>query len=148
VCPLNGGSASLTRLIDCAVEVAGSDSDEAKEGKLTAFSRGEIRILVTKPKIGAWWLNWQHANRMTYFPSHSYEQYYQAVRRMWRFGQTLPVQVDAITTPGGQRVLRNLHRKAERADHMFARLIEHMNNALRLEYADTEHEMEMPPWAS
>ncbi len=147
-CHLNDESALLTRLIDGSVEVAGSDSDEAKEEKLTAFSRGEIRVLVTKPKIGAWGLNWQHANRMTYFPSHSYEQYYQAVRRMWRFGQTSPVQVDAITTPGGQRVLRNLHRKAERADQMFARLIEHMNNALRLERTDTEHEMEMPPWAS
>jgi hypothetical protein len=107
-CHLNDESAMLTRLIDDAVEVAGSDSDEAKEEKLTAFSRGEIRVLVTKPVIGAWGLNWQHAHRMTYFPSHSYEQYYQAVRRMWRFGQTRPVQVDAITTPGGERVLRNL----------------------------------------
>ena len=115
---------------------------------MTAFSRGEVRVLVTKPVIGAWGLNWQHANRMTYFPSHSYEQYYQAVRRMWRFGQAQPVQVDAITTPGGERVLRNLHRKAERADQMFARLIEHMNDALRLDRSVTEKEMEMPTWAS
>ena len=147
-CHLNDESAMLTRLIDDAVEVAGSDSDEAKEEKLTAFSRGEIRVLVTKPVIGAWGLNWQHAHRMTYFPSHSYEQYYQAVRRMWRFGQTRPVLVDAITTPGGQRVLRNLHRKAERADQMFARLIEHMNDALRLDDSVNEYEMEKPPWAS
>ena len=147
-CHLNDESALLTRLIDGAVEVAGSDSDEAKEEKLTAFSRGEVRVLVTKPVIGAWGLNWQHANRMTYFPSHSYEQYYQAVRRMWRFGQTQPVQVDAITTPGGERVLRNLHRKSERADQMFARLIEHMNDALHLDRSTTEREMEMPPWAS
>ena len=147
-CHLNDESALLTRLIDGAVEVAGSDSDEAKEDKLTAFSRGEIRVLVTKPVIGAWGLNWQHAHRMTYFPSHSYEQYYQAVRRMWRFGQTHPVQVDAITTPGGERVLRNLHAKAARADQMFARLIEHMNDALRIEASAFDREMEMPPWAS
>jgi hypothetical protein len=147
-CHLNDESALLTRLIDGAVEVAGSDSDEAKEEKLTAFSRGEIRVLVTKPVIGAWGLNWQHAHRMTYFPSHSYEQYYQAVRRMWRFGQTHPVQVDAITTPGGERVLRNLHAKAARADQMFARLIEHMNDALRIEASAFDREMEMPPWAS
>ena len=147
-CHLNDESAALTRLIAGAVEVTGSDSDEAKEEKLTAFSRGEIRVLVTKPVIGAWGLNWQHAHRMTYFPSHSYEQYYQAVRRMWRFGQARPVEVDAITTPGGERVLRNLHRKAERADEMFAQLIQHMNNALRLNVGAPEYEMEMPPWAS
>lgn len=147
-CHLNDESSLLARLIDGAVEVAGSDSDEAKEEKLTAFSRGEIRVLVTKPVIGAWGLNWQHAHRMTYFPSHSYEQYYQAVRRMWRFGQTQPVRVDAVTTPGGERVLRNLHAKAARADQMFARLIQHMNDALRLDDSAPHKEMELPPWAS
>ena len=147
-CHLNDESAMLTRLIDGAVEVTGSDSDEAKEEKLTAFSRGEIRVLVTKPKIGAWGLNWQHCHRMTYFPSHSYEQYYQAVRRSWRFGQTEPVTVDLITTPGGERIMRNLRRKSQHADQMFARLIEHMNDAQRLDVSVTEHEMEMPTWAS
>ena len=63
----------LTRLIDGAVEVAGADSPEAKEEKLAAFTRGEIRVLVTKPSIGAWGLNWQHSHRMTYFVSHSYD---------------------------------------------------------------------------
>jgi len=145
-CHLNDESATLTRLIDGAVEVTGSDSDEAKEEKLTAFSRGEIRVLVTKPKIGAWGLNWQHCHRMTYFPSHSYEQYYQAVRGSWRFGQTDPVTVDLITTPGGERIMRNLHRKSEHADQMFARLIDHMNDAQRISTGTTEHEMEMPAW--
>lgn len=147
-CHLNDESAVLARLIDGAVEVTGSDSDEAKEEKLTAFTRGEIRVLVTKPKIGAWGLNWQHCHRMTYFPSHSYEQYYQAVRRSWRFGQTQPVTVDLITTPGGERIMRNLHRKSQHADEMFARLIEHMNDAQRIHTGATEYEMEMPTWAS
>ena len=146
-CHLNDESAMLTRLIDGAVEVSGSDSDEAKEEKLTAFSRGEIRVLVTKPKIGAWGLNWQHCHRMTYFPSHSYEQYYQAVRRSWRFGQDHPVTVDLVTTPGGERVLRNLHRKSQHADQMFAALIQHMNDAQRITDIRTEHEMEFPTWA-
>lgn len=146
-CHLNDESTALTRLIDGAVEVTGSDSDEAKEEKLTAFSRGEVRVLVTKPKIGAWGLNWQHASHMTYFPSHSYEQYYQAVRRMWRFGQTRTVEVDLVTTPGGERVMRNLHRKAEHADQMFARLIEHMNDALRIDTTTRTQEMELPAWA-
>jgi hypothetical protein len=147
-CHLNDESATLTRLIDGAVEVTGSDSDEAKEEKLTAFSRGEVRVLVTKPKIGAWGLNWQHCHRMTYFPSHSYEQYYQAVRRSWRFGQTEPVEVDLVTTPGGERIMRNLHRKAEHADQMFARLIDHMNDALRIDDSTPEQEMELPSWVS
>lgn len=147
-CHLNDESSLLTSLIPGAVEVKGADSPEDKEQKLTAFGNGEIRFLVTKPKIGAWGLNWQHAHNMTYFPSHSYEQYYQAVRRMWRFGQTQPVHVDAITTPGSARIIQNLRRKSDAADQMFAHLIDHMNNALQLEERATGTEMELPSWAS
>ena len=146
-CHLNDESSRLAALIDGAVEVTGSDSPEAKEEKLRAFSDGEIRVLVTKPVIGAWGLNWQHANRMTYFPSHSYEQYYQAVRRMWRFGQRHEVTVDVITTKGGENTLANLQRKAAQADSMFTSLIAHMNNALhvnRSRIRDTP--MEVPQW--
>lgn len=145
-CHLNDESAMLAKLIDGAVEVTGADSDDAKEEKLTAFTRGEIRVLVTKPSIGAWGLNWQHANRMTYFPSHSYEQMYQAVRRMHRFGQTRPVEVDFITTPGGQNVLANLQRKAAAADQMFTNLVAHMNDALDVVPHVYNKEMEMPQW--
>lgn len=147
-CHLNAESTTLARLIDGAVEVTGSDSPFEKEEKLAAFTRGEIRVLVTKPSIGAWGLNWQHANRMTYFPSHSYEAYYQAVRRMYRFGQRQPVQVDIVTTPGGRSVLTNLHRKAARADAMFAALVAHMNAALAVTPHTYETPMELPSWAS
>lgn len=145
-CHLNDESTLLTRLIPGAVEVAGADSPDEKEAKLAAFTRGEIRVLVTKPRIGAWGLNWQHAHQMTYFPSHSYEQWYQAVRRMWRFGQTQPVQVDVITTEGGRNALANLQRKAAAADAMFSALVAHMNEALAVTrdvYAD---EIEVPAW--
>jgi hypothetical protein len=145
-CHLNDESALLAKLIDGAVEVAGSDTPEAKEDKLAAFTRGEIRVLVTKPSIGAWGLNWQHCHRMTYFPSHSYEQWYQAVRRCWRFGQQHPVEVDVITTEGGSRVLANLQRKAEQADEMFTALVAHMNQARSVDahrYTDT---LEVPAW--
>jgi hypothetical protein len=145
-CHLNDESALLTRLIRGAVEVAGSDSPDAKEEKLSAFSRGEIRVLVTKPSIGAWGLNWQHCNRMTYFPSHSYEQWYQAVRRSWRFGQKRPVTVDVITTEGGSSVLANLQRKAEQADAMFSELVEHMNAARSVTRHNYDTRMEMPAW--
>lgn len=147
-CHLNDESATLARLIDGAVELTGSDSLDAKEEKLTAFGRGEIRVLVTKPSLGAWGLNWQHAHRMTYFPSHSYEQMYQAVRRMWRFGQTQPVEVNIITTPGGRNVLANLHRKAERADAMFGSLVAHMNDALAVTPHTYDRPMEAPAWLS
>jgi len=145
-CHLNDESKRLAQVIDGAVEVAGSDSEYAKEEKLTAFTRGEIRVLVTKPSIGAWGLNWQHAHRMTYFPSHSYEQMYQSVRRMWRFGQTEPVQVDFITSPGGRDVLANLHRKAEAADQMFTALVAHMNDARGVDPHTYDQEMELPAW--
>jgi hypothetical protein len=148
-CHLNDESRMLARLIDGAVEVAGSDPPEEKERKLAAFSAGDIRVLVTKPSIGAWGLNWQHCNRMTFFPSHSYEQYYQAVRRSWRFGQSSPVTVDLITTKGGARSLSNLREKSRRADAMFEALVRHMNSALdiaRPTYGTTD--TELPTWLS
>jgi Superfamily II DNA/RNA helicases, SNF2 family len=146
-CQLNDEGDLLTRLIDGAVQVSGSDSTDDKEAKLAAFGRGEIRVLVTKPKIGAWGLNWQHCHRMTFFPSHSYEQMYQAVRRSWRFGQTRPVVVDVITTEGGANVFKNLERKAAQADQMFDALTAHMGNALavtRNEFYDQE--AKVPSW--
>lgn len=145
-CHLNDESSMLAKLIPGAVEVTGSDPPEGKEEKLTAFTRGEVRVLVTKPQLGAWGLNWQHANHMTYFPSHSYEQWYQAVRRMWRFGQTRPVQVDVIATEGGRNVLANLQRKATQADQMFAALVQHMNDARRVDPHNYDNKIEVPAW--
>ena len=146
-CHLNDESALLAKLTPGAVELSGSDSPEAKEDKLLAFSRGEIRTLVTKPKIGVWGLNWQHCHRMTYFPSHSYEQYYQAIRRCWRYGQTRPVVVDVVTTPGGANTLANLQRKANQAERMFDSLIAHMTHAIDIQ-ATTNYptQTEVPSW--
>lgn len=147
-CQLNAESELLTRLIPGAVEVAGSDDPASKEEKLIAFSQGQIRVLVTKPKLGAWGLNWQHCHRMTYFPSFSYEQMYQAVRRSWRFGQQHPVTVDVVTTAGGVNVLKSLQRKSEQADVMFDALVLHMRDATgvrRTEPFNTT--VEVPSWA-
>ncbi len=148
-CQLNREGDLLTRLIDGAVQISGSDEPDAKEEKLVAFGRGDIRVLVTKPVIGAWGLNWQHCNRMTFFPSHSYEQYYQAVRRSWRFGQTRPVTVDIVTTEGGINALKNLQRKAAQADRMFETLVAHMLDALDIDRANTyDLPVEVPAWAT
>ena len=145
-CHLNDESALLTKLIPGAVEVAGADSPESKEEKLRAFTNGEIRVLVTKPSIGAWGLNWQHCNRMTYFPTHSYEQYYQAVRRSWRYGQQRPVTVDLVTSEGGRNMLANLQRKGRQADVMFTELVAHMNDARTVEPYHYDKELELPSW--
>jgi hypothetical protein len=148
-CQLNDEGNLLTGLIDGAVQVSGSDSADEKEAKLAAFSRGEIRVLVTKPKIGAWGLNWQHCHRMTFFPSHSYEQYYQAVRRSWRFGQTQRVLVDIITTVGGANVFKNLERKSVQAEQMFDALTAHMGDALAVNRTQTyDQETKVPSWLS
>jgi len=146
-CHLNDESSVLTKLIPGAVELAGSDDPYAKEEKLSAFSRGEIPFLVTKPKLASLGLNWQHAHRATYFPSHSYEQWYQSIRRMWRFGQTQPVTIDVITTEGGSRVLANLQRKAAAADRMFDALVAHMNHAQSIDpHRNYNQKASLPPW--
>lgn len=148
-CQLNSEGDLLSRLIDGAVQISGSDSPDAKEEILLAFSRGDIRVLVTKPVIGAWGLNWQHCNHMTFFPSHSYEQYYQAVRRSWRFGQTRPVLVDLVSTEGGSNALKNLQRKSDQADRMFESLVAHMSDALNIDRSQAyPTKVEVPEWAA
>lgn len=146
-CDLNDEGNLLERLIPDAVQVSGADNDDAKEEKLMAFADGKARVLITKPKIGAWGLNYQHCAHMTFFPSHSYEQTYQAIRRCWRFGQQRSVKVDYITTEGGKGIMRNFQRKAERADAMFANLVSHQNAALAIERASAfTKKMEVPSW--
>jgi predicted nucleic acid-binding protein len=146
-CNLNDESELLRHLITDSVEVSGSDSDEKKEEAFQAFESGEVRVMITKPTIGGFGLNWQHCARQTFFPSHSFEQWYQAIRRSWRFGQTRKVQVDVITTEGESRVLSNLERKAKAADKMFDQLVELMNKSLRIDNTyNFNHREEIPSW--
>ena len=146
-CHLNEEGDLLERLIPDAVQVAGQDSEEAKEDRLMAFANGKARVLITKPKIGAWGLNFQHCNHVTTFPSHSFEQYYQGVRRCWRFGQKREVHVDIVTTEGERGVLRNLQRKAAQADTMFSNLVAEMNAAQGIERkTHNTQAIEVPSW--
>lgn len=146
-CQLNDEADLLEKLIPDAQQVSGKDNDEQKEAKFRAFSAGELRVLITKPKIGAWGLNWQHCNHVVYFPSHSYEQYYQAVRRHWRFGQERPVQVDLVLTGGQVRIQENLERKSEQADEMFSQLVAHMSDAMVINRLyEYKEKMEVPSW--
>jgi len=137
----------LEKLIPDSVQVSGSDKDESKEDKFLSFADGKSRVLITKPKIGAWGLNFQHCNHVTFFPSHSFEQYYQAIRRCWRFGQKRPVQVDIVLTEGDRRVMDNLSRKAESASKMFSSLVDEMNNSVSLNRAiGFNNKEEFPSW--
>jgi len=113
------------------------------------FVDGGFRVLVTKARIAALGLNFQHCAHGIDFPSHSYEQYYQGVRRCWRFGQTQEVVVDTVMTEGERKVIENRQRKAAQAQSMFANLISEMNNAMAIGKAKPfPNAMEIPSWAA
>ncbi len=132
-CHLNQEGDLLANLVRDCQQVSGSMADEEKEEKLLAFQSGQIKRLVIKPRIGCFGLNWQHCSNVVTFPSHSFEQYYQAVRRCWRFGQKKPVNVTIVTTEGEQGVLRNLRRKQEQADAMFSLLVANMIGSIAID---------------
>jgi len=146
-CDLNSEGDALEKIVPDAVQVAGKDSDEAKEEKLIAFSNGEIKRLVTKAKIGGFGMNWQHCRRMTNFPTHSYEQYYQFVRRCYRYGQKNDVVVDTVMTEGETGVYQNVLRKARDAEKMFSELVRLMGEELNIKNIDLENiKINVPKW--
>ncbi len=146
-CQLNDEGDLLEKLIPDGVQVAGKHSDQVKEERLLGFGDKKIRVLITKPKIGAWGLNYQHCDHVTFFPSHSFEQYYQSVRRCWRFGQKNTVTVDIVSTEGELDVMKNLQRKADQAEKMFSRLVAFMNEHMDINNLTTfDHTEQIPTW--
>lgn len=145
-CHLNDEGDLLEELIPESRQVAGSMPDEQKVEIYEAFTTGKLRTLIIKPKIGAWGLNWQHCAHVITFASHSYEQYYQAIRRCWRFGQKRDVVVDLIATEGERGAKENMQRKSVQADRMFSLLVEHMHDALKLTPTKHERTMDSPTW--
>jgi hypothetical protein len=146
-CHLNTEADMLERMIPDAKQVSGADSDEEKEEKFEAFRTGQLRVLIIKPVIGAWGLNWQHCQHMTFFPSHSFEQYYQGIRRCWRFGQKKPVTIDLVTSEGELGVMKNLQRKAAAMDKMFTVLVKEMQNGLKINRSEKfSKKLEVAPW--
>lgn len=146
-CHLNDEGKTLNKMIPESVEVAGDDSDESKEEAFEAFANGQLRVLITKPTIAGFGLNWQHCCHETFFPSHSFEQWYQAVRRCWRFGQKKPVVVDVVASEGEAGVVANLQRKADAADAMFRHLVGLISDELRIEsgtHKAAKHQL--PKW--
>jgi len=126
-CNLNYESDLATKLIDGAVEVKGSDTIDHKEQSLLAFSEGKIRCLVTKPSIAGHGMNWQNCSRMVFLGlSDSYEQFYQAVRRCWRFGQEKEVTAHIVIASTEGNVRRNIERKEKQAAGMMSEIVKHM----------------------
>jgi DNA modification methylase len=126
-CDLNYESKMLTDSIPDAVEITGSDADSHKENAMMDFTDGKIRVLVTKPSIAGFGMNWQHCRKMIFVGlSDSYEAYYQAVRRCWRFGQKSDVDVHVITSIREGRVVENINKKDERSRQMVEMVKEFM----------------------
>ena len=146
-CHFNSEADLLEKLIPGAKQISGSDDDDKKEETFLAFKRGEISHLVTKPKIAAYGINWQHCDFMTIFADHSYEQYYQAVRRFWRYGQKNPVEAVTVTTQNLSGMTRNRASKSEKAERMFSKIIANMNDEITLERFKEHHaKQEIPSW--
>ena len=126
-CDLNAESAALADAIPGAVEIRGDDTPDHKASAMLDFAAGRVRVLVTKPSIAGWGMNWQHCAHQVFVGlSDSWEQLYQAVRRSYRFGQTRPVNVYAVTAQTEGAVVRNLQRKEEQASTMMNELVQHM----------------------
>lgn len=143
---LNDEAKLISHLDPSTFEVRGDMDIDKKEAILMAFSSGEIKKLITKTSITAFGLNWQHCNHTTYFPTYSYEQYYQAIRRFWRFGQTLPVIVDLILSDGQTRIMESLMAKKDRASRMFETLATQTNMTYDHSSRKIESNITVPLW--
>lgn len=122
-CNLNDESELLSTLDRDAVEIIGGMSIDKKEDILVSFASGGIKRIITKAKMTSMGLNWQHCNHTVFFPTYSYEQYYQAIRRFWRFGQKSEVTCDMVISEGQERVLQALEQKTQKAKDLFTNLV-------------------------
>jgi hypothetical protein len=155
-CDLNSESAALADAIPGAVEVKGSDSDRHKEQAVVDFIDGRIRVLVTKPSICGFGVNLQNCHNAVFVGlSHSFEQWYQATRRIWRFGQAHPVDSHVVTSSAESAVMRNIQRKRDEFIAMTEGMAAHMADITRAELKSARrentpylanHEMSVPAW--
>jgi hypothetical protein len=131
-CELNAEGDALRAAIPGAVEIRGADDVDTKERRLSDFAHGRTRVLITKPSIAGWGLNWQHCARVAFVGvTDSFEAYYQAVRRCWRFGQSRPVDVHLFVSESEGAVLANLQRKERDAAEMGRMLAAETGDAVR-----------------
>jgi hypothetical protein len=143
-CNTNNESALLKANDSEAVEIIGSQSIDKKEEILLAFANGEIKRLITKAKMTGMGLNWQHCNHSVFFPTWSYEQYYQAIRRFWRFGQKNDVTIDMVISDGQTRVLEALEQKTQKAIELHKNLTENVNRSFENKVKEFNKEIITP----
>lgn len=137
-CDLNDESKALTEAINGAVEVKGDNTPEHKVKSMNGFTVGEVHALVSKPKIAGWGMNWQNCNNVIFVGlSDSFEAYYQAVRRCWRFGQTKPVNVHIIISEAEGCVKLNIERKHADVQRMTRELVKYTKDILSAEIRHT-----------
>lgn len=130
-CNLNEESELLTKAITDAVEVKGADKPEHKTASLIGFAHNDVRVLVSKPKIAGFGMNWQNCHQMIFVGlSDSWESYYQAIRRCWRFGQKEEVHVHIISADTEGAVIENIQRKDKQNNILGARMVEHMKTMM------------------
>ena len=147
-CNLNNEGDLLQELDKSAYQIKGSMDIDKKEELLLAFFKGDIQKLITKPKMTAFGLNWQHCNHTVYFPTFSYEQYYQAIRRFWRFGQTNEVIVDLVYSDGQKRVLDSLMAKTQKANELFSKLNSSINQNFEIKKTPFNKSLTLPNFLS
>jgi len=140
----NRESELLNELDKDAVEIKGSMDIDKKEEILLNFSKGSIKRIITKPKMTSFGLNWQHCNHTVYFPTWSYEQYYQAIRRFWRFGQKNPVTVDLVLSEGQRRVMKTLELKTQNAIELQQRLNDNLHGHIEPNIKRKNNKINMP----
>jgi hypothetical protein len=126
-CNLNEESSLLSEIDPGAVEIVGGMSIDKKEDILISFAKGEITRLITKARMTGMGLNWQHCNHTVFFPTWSYEQYYQAIRRFWRFGQKREVTCELVVSEGQERVIEALQQKTQKAIELYENLVANAN---------------------
>jgi hypothetical protein len=131
-CNFNDEGDLLDEMDSEAIQLKGGMTLEKKEEILLAFANGQIKRLITKPKISSFGLNWQHCNHSVYFPTWSYEQYYQAVRRFWRFGQKSEVNIELVLSDGQKRVIDTLLYKTNKAIEFNQLIQKNINTAVDL----------------
>lgn len=145
-CNTNIESGILKHSDKNAVEIIGSQSIERKEEILFAFANGEIERLITKAKMTSMGLNWQHCNHSVVFPTWSYEQYYQLIRRFWRFGQLKDVTIDLVTSDGQTRVIEALEQKTQKAIQLHKYLTENVNRSFEHVTKEFNKQIIKPTW--
>ena len=137
-CHLNDEAEMLAKLIEGAVNVQGSDSPEDKAKNLLGFAHGEFRVLISKPKIAGFGMNWQHCARMAFVGlDDSFEKFYQAVRRCYRFGQERSVHVHLFTAENEGQILANLKRKEKAHNELSKNMVEFMKDIMDKELQGT-----------